>query len=96
MSINPTVDGRMRHNQLRVVTLSIIKINIQSSCEIEDFVETHPRNLCDTPIARITGCCISYAGVQVHVQHRQLCRAALAHTNRPTSPLLPVDLRFDT
>ena len=25
---------------------------------MEDFVETHIRNLCDTPIARITGCCV--------------------------------------
>ena len=27
-----------------------------SSCEIEDFVETHLCKLCDTPIARITSC----------------------------------------
>ena len=35
----------------------IIKIKIRSTCEIEDFVETHLCKLvCDTPIARITGC----------------------------------------
>ena len=37
----------------------IIKIKIHSSCEIEYFVETHQISLqavCDTPIARITGC----------------------------------------
>ena len=36
----------------------IIKIKIHSSCEIEDFVETHLslQAVCDTPIARITGC----------------------------------------
>ena len=36
----------------------IIKIKIHSSCEIEYFVETHLslQAVCDTPIARITGC----------------------------------------
>ena len=35
----------------------IIKIKIHSSCEIEDFVQTHlVQAVCDTPIARITGC----------------------------------------
>ena len=35
----------------------IIKNNIHSSCEIEDFVETHLcKAMCDTPIARIRGC----------------------------------------
>ena len=33
-----------------------IKNEIHSSCEIEDFVETHLCKLCDTPIARITSC----------------------------------------
>ena len=39
-----------------------------SSCDIEDFVETHLslRAVCDTPVARITGCVsslrIQYAG----------------------------------
>ena len=32
------------------------KIKIHSSCEIEGFVKTHRCQLCDTPIARITGC----------------------------------------
>ena len=32
-----------------------IKIKIHSSCEIEYFVETHLCELCDSPIARITG-----------------------------------------
>ena len=37
----------------------IIKIKLHSSCEIEDFVETQVCKLscvCDTPIARVTGC----------------------------------------
>ena len=36
----------------------IIKIKIHSSCEIENFVETHIylQAVCDTPIARITVC----------------------------------------
>ena len=35
----------------------IIKIKIHSSCEIEDFVETHlVQSVCDTPNARITSC----------------------------------------
>ena len=35
-----------------------MKIKIHSSCEVEYFVETHICKLtvCDTPIARITGC----------------------------------------
>ena len=37
----------------------IIKIKIHSSCEIEYSVETHLCKLCDTPIARITGCVFS-------------------------------------
>ena len=37
-----------------------------SSCEIEDFVETHIylQAVCDTPIARITGC-VSSKRIQV-------------------------------
>ena len=36
----------------------VIKIKIHSSSEIDDFVETHIylQAMCDTPIARITGC----------------------------------------
>ena len=38
----------------------IRKIKTHSSCDIEDFVETHLCNLCcDTPIARIAGCVLS-------------------------------------
>ena len=40
----------------RKKTRDKIKMKIHSSCEIEHFVETHLCNLCDTPIARITGC----------------------------------------
>ena len=31
-------------------------MKIRSSCEIEDFVETSLQAVCDTPIARSTGC----------------------------------------
>ena len=41
---------------LVAIVTYIIKIKMLSSCEIEDFVETHLCKLCDTPIARITGC----------------------------------------
>ena len=34
----------------------IKKKKLHCSCEIEDFVETHFCKLCDTLIARITGC----------------------------------------
>ena len=34
----------------------LYKMKLHSSCEIEDFVETHLRKPCDTPIARITSC----------------------------------------
>ena len=39
----------------------IIKTKIHSSCEIEDFVETHLCKLCviDAPITRVTGCASS-------------------------------------
>ena len=37
-------------------TDNITRIKIHASCEIEDFVETRLCKLCDTPIARITGC----------------------------------------
>ena len=44
-------------------SLYIIKIKIHSSCEIEYFAETHLCKLCDTPIARITGCVSSYKDI---------------------------------
>ena len=37
------------------------KNKIHSSCEIEDFVQTHLCKLCDTSIARITGCVCKYS-----------------------------------
>ena len=42
----------------------MMTIKIHSSCEIEDFVETHICKLCViTPIARITGCVSSLSCV---------------------------------
>ena len=41
---------------MQQIPLILLKMKIHSSsCKIEDFVETHLRKLCDTPIARITG-----------------------------------------
>ena len=40
-----------------VSVFSFIKLKIHSSCEIEDFVEiSYLQAVCDTAIARITGC----------------------------------------
>ena len=39
------------------IYIYILKLKIHSSCEIEDFVEnSYLQAVCDTPIARITGC----------------------------------------
>ena len=41
----------------------VIKIQIHSSCEIEDFCRISSlQAVCDTPIARITGACIKDIG----------------------------------
>ena len=56
------------------IYMYIVKIKIHSSCEIEYFVETHLCELCDTPIARITSCCVLIKDIGRRLPLQLQCR----------------------